>query len=54
MGGLVTGVLFLFVAFILFTLAAILPCLGPQPLNGIGLGLGPGVSIEMMQLTWTP
>ena len=41
-------------ASILFTLGAILPCLGPRPLNGIGLGLGPGISIEMMQLTWTP
>jgi alkylresorcinol/alkylpyrone synthase len=41
-------------ASILFTLAAILPCLGSQPLQGLGLGLGPGVSIEMMQLAWNP
>jgi alkylresorcinol/alkylpyrone synthase len=41
-------------ASILFTLAAILPCLGSQPLQGLGLGLGPGISIEMLQLAWTP
>jgi len=41
-------------ASILFTLAALLPCLGSQPLQGLGLGLGPGVSIELMQLAWTP
>jgi predicted naringenin-chalcone synthase len=41
-------------ASILFTLAAIVPCLGTQPLQGLGLGLGPGVSIELMQLAWTP
>jgi alkylresorcinol/alkylpyrone synthase len=41
-------------ASILFTLAALLPCLGSRPLEGLGLGLGPGVSIELLQLTWTP
>jgi predicted naringenin-chalcone synthase len=41
-------------ASILFTLAALRPCLGPRPLQGLGLGLGPGVSIEMLQLAWTP
>lgn len=41
-------------ASILFTLGALLPCLGARPMKGLGLGLGPGVSIEMMQLTWTP
>jgi predicted naringenin-chalcone synthase len=41
-------------ASLLFTLAAILPCLGTRPLQGLGIGLGPGVSIEMMQLAWTP
>ena len=41
-------------ASILFTLAAILPCLGPRPLKGIGIGLGPGISIELVHLTWTP
>jgi alkylresorcinol/alkylpyrone synthase len=41
-------------ASILFTLAALLPCLGPEPLQGLGLGMGPGVSIELLQLSWTP
>jgi alkylresorcinol/alkylpyrone synthase len=41
-------------ASILFTLAAILPCLGSDRLQGLGLGLGPGLSIEMIQLTWNP
>jgi alkylresorcinol/alkylpyrone synthase len=41
-------------ASILFTLAALLPCLGSRPLQGLGLGLGPGVSIELLQLVWTP
>jgi alkylresorcinol/alkylpyrone synthase len=41
-------------ASILFTLAAILPCLGSQPAQGLGLGLGPGVSIEFLQLSWMP
>jgi predicted naringenin-chalcone synthase len=41
-------------ASILFTLAAMLPCLGSRPLKGLGLGLGPGVSIELMQLAWSP
>jgi alkylresorcinol/alkylpyrone synthase len=41
-------------ASILFTLGTILPCLGAQPLEGLGLGLGPGVSIELLQLAWTP
>lgn len=41
-------------ASILFTLAAMPPCLGSQPLKGLGLGLGPGVSIELMELAWTP
>jgi alkylresorcinol/alkylpyrone synthase len=41
-------------ASILFTLAAILPCLGAQPVQGLGVGLGPGVSIELLQLNWTP
>jgi predicted naringenin-chalcone synthase len=41
-------------ASILFTLAAMLPCLGSQPLQGLGLGLGPGVSIELIQLGWNP
>ncbi|HEY8761462.1 MAG TPA: type III polyketide synthase [Candidatus Dormibacteraeota bacterium] len=41
-------------ASILFTLAGILTGLGSRPLQGLGLGLGPGVSIELMQLAWTP
>lgn len=41
-------------ASILFTLAALLPCLGPEPHQGLGIGLGPGVSIELIQLAWTP
>ena len=41
-------------ASILFTLAALLPCFGSEPLQGLGLGLGPGISIELLQLTWTP
>jgi len=41
-------------ASILFTLAALLPCLGTKPLEGLGLGLGPGVSIEMLHLSWRP
>jgi len=41
-------------ASIFFTLGALLPCLGSQPLQGLGLGLGPGVSIELMQLAWKP
>jgi alkylresorcinol/alkylpyrone synthase len=41
-------------ASILFTLGGILPCLGSKPLHGLGLGLGPGVSIELLQLAWTP
>jgi len=41
-------------ASILFTLADLLPCLGSKPLQGLGLGLGPGISIEMLKLAWTP
>jgi alkylresorcinol/alkylpyrone synthase len=41
-------------ASILFTLAALLPCLGSEPRQGLGIGLGPGVSIELIQLAWTP
>jgi alkylresorcinol/alkylpyrone synthase len=41
-------------ASILFTLADLLPCLGPKPLRGLGLGLGPGISIELLQLAWMP
>jgi alkylresorcinol/alkylpyrone synthase len=41
-------------ASLLFTLAALLPCFGSQPLQGLGLGLGPGISIELLQLSWTP
>jgi alkylresorcinol/alkylpyrone synthase len=41
-------------ASILFTLAGILTGLGSRPLKGLGLGLGPGVSIELMELAWTP
>jgi alkylresorcinol/alkylpyrone synthase len=41
-------------ASILFTLAALRPCLGSRALHGLGVGLGPGVSIELMHLAWTP
>lgn len=41
-------------ASILFTLGAMLPALGPTPLEGLGMGLGPGVSIELMHLAWSP
>jgi alkylresorcinol/alkylpyrone synthase len=41
-------------ASILFTLASVLPCLGSERVQGLGVGLGPGVSIELLQLTWTP
>jgi len=41
-------------ASILFTLASLLPELGPAPREGLGVGLGPGVSIELMRLAWRP
>ena len=41
-------------ASILFTLGAQLRCLGPAPLKGLGIGLGPGVSLELMELAWRP
>ncbi len=41
-------------ASILFTLASLLPSLGDAPLEGLGVGLGPGVSVELMQLSWQP
>lgn len=41
-------------ASILFTLGAQLRCLGPAPLGGLGIGLGPGVGVELMELRWRP
>ncbi len=45
-------------ASILFTLAQLLPRFesdfGSQPRDGLGIGLGPGVSVELMQLLWQP
>ncbi len=39
-------------ASMLFTLADLLPCLGSQPLEGLGIGLGPGISIELIRFAW--
>ena len=41
-------------AAIFFTLERVLGALGGRPARGLGLGLGPGVSIELMQLDWVP
>jgi predicted naringenin-chalcone synthase len=41
-------------AAIFFTLERLLSGLGEVPARGLGLGLGPGVSIELMQLAWVP
>jgi predicted naringenin-chalcone synthase len=41
-------------ASILFTLANLLPSFGSEHRQGLGLGLGPGVSVELMQLDWQP
>ena len=41
-------------AAIFFTLERLLRALGDRPAQGLGLGLGPGISIELMQLAWVP
>lgn len=41
-------------AAIFFTLEKLVERLGPTPASGLGLGFGPGVSIELMHLAWTP
>ncbi len=41
-------------AAIFFTLERLLASLGSVPREGLGLGLGPGVTIELMHLKWTP
>ena len=41
-------------ASILFTLKNLIGSLGDAPSDGLGIGLGPGVSIELMQLGWRP
>lgn len=41
-------------ASILFTLAELEHRLGPVPAEGIGIGLGPGVSVEMLHLRYCP
>jgi len=39
---------------ILMVLERIAEGLGDEPLDGIGIGIGPGLSIEMLRLAWTP
>jgi alkylresorcinol/alkylpyrone synthase len=41
-------------AAIFFTLEKLIGTLGQTPVRGLGLGLGPGISIELMELSWTP
>jgi alkylresorcinol/alkylpyrone synthase len=41
-------------AAIFFTLERLLRNLGPDAKHGIGLGLGPGVSVELIDLEWVP
>jgi alkylresorcinol/alkylpyrone synthase len=41
-------------AAIFFTLEKLVSRLGSTPKDGLGLGFGPGVSIELMQLAWAP
>jgi predicted naringenin-chalcone synthase len=41
-------------AAIFFTLQKLIGTLDGKPARGLGLGLGPGVSIELMELAWTP
>jgi predicted naringenin-chalcone synthase len=41
-------------AAIFFTLERLLESLGERPARGLGLGFGPGISIELMQLAWAP
>lgn len=41
-------------AAIFFVLERLLDSRGSEPACGIGIGLGPGVSIELMHLSWTP
>jgi predicted naringenin-chalcone synthase len=41
-------------AAIFFTLERLIADLGCDARRGLGIGLGPGVSIELMELAWTP
>ena len=41
-------------AAIFFTLERLMADLGCEARRGLGIGLGPGVSIELMELAWTP
>jgi alkylresorcinol/alkylpyrone synthase len=41
-------------ASVLFTLTALAESLGKTPSDGLGIGLGPGVSVELLQLGWRP
>jgi alkylresorcinol/alkylpyrone synthase len=41
-------------AAIFFVLEKLVSSLGSTPRGGLGLGFGPGVSVELMQLAWTP
>jgi alkylresorcinol/alkylpyrone synthase len=39
---------------ILLVLEALSRELGDEPLDGVGIGIGPGISIELLRLAWTP
>lgn len=41
-------------AAIFFTLERLIGSLASDPQQGLGLGLGPGITIELMHLAWTP
>lgn len=41
-------------AAIFFALERLVGSLGAEPKEGLGLGLGPGITIELMHLAWTP
>jgi alkylresorcinol/alkylpyrone synthase len=41
-------------AAIFFTLEKLVSSLGPAAMEGLGLGFGPGISVELMQLAWSP
>jgi len=41
-------------ASILMVVERLMESLGDQPLEGLGIGIGPGVSIELLDLAWEP
>ena len=41
-------------AAILFTLERLLAGFGERPSRGLGIGIGPGISVELLELAWSP